>query len=186
MQTLQSNSRLTLVLLLSTLALACLPCQTGSPVIPTPVRTVPVSTHDAETLVSRLAGGLVVDRDGCFVLRVSEEELTSYVALRMDESVANPQIVLTNGKIYLYGTLVSPIEAPIAAIASVETQEDQVQITVESVALAGFPIPDTFVESFARQIADFLTYAGARENLAITKIEITEGKLIIRGSKVIS
>ncbi len=79
-----------------------------------------------------------------------EEELTSYVALNMQESITDPQIILSGGKIHLYGTVVSPIEAPIAAIFTRNGRRSG-QLTVEAVALSGFPIPETFVDSFAQQ-----------------------------------
>lgn len=181
MQTEKEMPGLVLLLALSIFALSCLPCQTSSQVIPTPFRTVPVSTEAAGNLVSRLGEDLALDPDGYFVLRVTEEELTSYVALDMEESITNPQIILSGGNIYLYGTIVSPIAAPITAICSVEVESEQVQIKVEAVALGGFPIPETFVESFAQQIADLITSAQRQGDVEITEIEITEGELIVRG-----
>ena len=181
MQTRKKASGLISLLVLSVFALSCLPCQTSSQVIPRPIRTVPVSTEEAQDLVSKLGERLAVDLEGYFVLRVTEEELTSYVALNMNESITDPQIILSDGKIHLYGTIVSPIEAPIGAICSVDTEEGQVQLTVEAVALSGFPIPETFVDSFARQIDDLVTSAQKRRNAEITEIVITEGDLIIKG-----
>jgi uncharacterized protein YpmS len=143
-----------------------------------------VSTDEAENLVSKLDEDVVLDPEGYFVLRFSEEELTSYVALNMAESVTDPQVILSDGKIYLYGTIVSPVEAPITAICSVEMEGGQIQITVDAVALGGFPIPETFVESFARQIDDLITSAQRQGNVEITEVEITEGELIIRGRVV--
>ncbi|TKJ29844.1 MAG: hypothetical protein CEE40_07135 [Chloroflexi bacterium B3_Chlor] len=184
MQLQKQRSGLILLLALSVLALSCFPCQTSSQVIPTPARTVPVSTEAAEDLVAILGGDLVLDAEGCFILIVTEEELTSYVALNMRESIIAPQILLTDGKIHLYGTIVSPLEAPVTAIASAEASEGQVQITVETVALGGFPIPETFIAAFARQIDDFITFAQRQESMEINEIEITEGELIIRGCAV--
>ena len=183
-QSQEETSGLILLLVLSIFALSCLPCQTSSQVIPTPIRTVPVSTEEAENLVSKLDEDVVLDPEGYFVLRFSEEELTSYVALNMAESVTDPQVILSDGKIFLYGTIVSPVEAPITAICSVETEGGQIQITVDAVALGGFPIPETFVESFAQQIDDLITSAQRQGNVEITEVEITEGELIIRGRVV--
>jgi uncharacterized protein YpmS len=181
MQTRRQTSGLIPLLMLSILAFSCLPCQTSSQAIPTPLQTVPVSTEAAESLVSKLSQGLALDSEGYFVLIITQEELTSYVALNMQESLRDPQIILGDGKTYLHGTIVSPINAPIAAICSVETEEGGVQITIEAVALAGFPIPETFVESFVQQMEDLITNAQRQGNVEVTEIEITEGKLTIRG-----
>ena len=178
-------SGLILILAFSILALCCLPCQNSPQVIPPPIRTVPVSTAAAESLLSKLSGGLILDSDGRFALRVYEEELTSYVALNMEESITAPQIVLQDSKIYLYGTIVSPIEAHMAALSSVETERGRVKITVEAVTLGGFPIPDTFVQAFVQQADGLINSAQRQGKVEITEIEITEGELTIRG-RVIS
>jgi uncharacterized protein YpmS len=169
-------------LALSIGSLACLPCQTSSQLAPTPERTVPVSAEDAQELVSTLGQGIVPDSEGNFALTITEEELTSYVALNMQESIIDPQVLLTAGQIELYGTMVSPIEAPVAALATIHIDETGPHVAVESVSVGGFPLPQTFVEAFAQQIEDFYAAAQRHEDVEITHIEIGEGKLIIRGT----
>ena len=167
---------------LSVWALACLPCQTSSQILPTPERTVPVSTEEAQDLVSTLGSGIIPDQDGRFVFVITEEELTSYAALNMAESIIDPQILLTDGQIHLYGTMVSPIEAPVTAVATIEMNSGDARIVVESVSIDGFPIPETFVEAFAQQIDDFITAAQRYEDVEISEIEIREGEIVIKGS----
>ncbi len=172
---------LTIFVALALLTLACLPCQGSSQVIPTPIRTVPVSTEEAEKLISILGHELPLDDEGCFFLTVTEEELTSYVALNMQESIVDPQILLTGGKIHLHGTLVNPIDAPITAVVSVQAESGQVELTVETVALDGFPIPETFIQAFALQIEASITLAQRHENVEVNEVDIIEGELIVRG-----
>jgi len=169
------------ILALSVFALACLPCQTSSQVVPTPIRTVPVSTTEAENLISALSQGLVPDSEGRFVLVITEEELTSYVALNMEESIIDPQIILTDDQIHLYGTMASPVEAPVTAISSVDVEGGEAHVVVESVSVDGFPIPSTFVEAFAQQIDDLVTTLLEYENLEISEVQITGGEMIIKG-----
>jgi hypothetical protein len=166
---------------LSIMVLACLPCQTSSEVVPTPMRTVPVSTAEAEHLVSSLSQGLVPDSEGRFVLVLTEEELTSYVALNMEESIVDPQIILADDQIQLYGTMVSPVEAPVTAVASVVVESGKAHVVVESVSVDGFPIPGTFVEAFAQQINDLVTTLLEYENLEISEVQIAAGEMIIEG-----
>lgn len=125
-----------------------------------------------------------MDPDGCFLLKVYEEELTSYVALNMEESITDPQIILEDGKIYLYGIIVSPIEAPMAATSSVETERGHVKIRVEALTLGGFPIPETFVQASVQQLDGLINSAQRQGKVEITEIEITEGELTIRGRVV--
>jgi hypothetical protein len=171
-----------MIIALSLLALSCLPCQTSSQAVPTPVRTVPVSTAAAQDLISSLGRGPVPDSEGRFVLVITEEELTSYVALNMQESITNPQILLTDDQMYLYGTMVSPIEAPVTAIASVDIEAGNAHVVIESVSVDGFAIPGTFVEAFAQQIDDLITALLQHENLEISEVQITGGQMIVKGS----
>jgi hypothetical protein len=170
------------LLALSLCVLACLPCQTTSQILPTPERTVPVSTEEAQHLVSTLSTGIVPDENGRFVLVITEEELTSYAALNMTESIIDPQIVLTNGQIHLYGTMVSPIEAPVTAVATIDMETGDPRIVVESVSIDGFPVPDTFVQAFAQQIDDSVIAAQRYEDIKISEIDIREGEVVIEGS----
>jgi uncharacterized protein YpmS len=176
------TSSLTAIIALSILALSCLPCQTSSQIVPTPVRTVPVSTQEAQNLVAILGQSLAPDSEGRFTLVVTEEELTSYVTLNMEESIVDPQILLTDGQVHIYGTLVSPIDAPVAAIGSIELQNGMAHLVIDSVSVDGFPIPDTFVEAFAQQTDDLITSALGHENLEISEVQIAEGKLVVKGT----
>jgi uncharacterized protein YpmS len=173
-----------ILLALSVCALACLPCQTTSQVVPTPERTVPVSTEEAQDLVSALGQGIVLDSDGRFVLVITEEELTSFMALNMEESIVDPQVLLTQGQIHMYGTMVSPIEAPLTAVASIQVNSGRVHMVIESVSVGGYPIPETFVQAFAQQIDDFVTAATTHEEVEIAEVEIREGEIIIRGESI--
>jgi uncharacterized protein YpmS len=146
---------------------------------------VPVSTEDAEELAFSLGRGIVPDEEGHFTLVITEEELTSFVALNMRESIMDPQILLTNGQIHVYGTMVSPIEAPVTSVATVEIDNGSACLVIESVSIDGFPIPDTFVQAFAHQIDDLVSAARRAENAEISEVEIREGEMIIRG-RVIS
>lgn len=112
---------------------------------------------------------------------ITEEELTSYVALNMEESIIDPQIILTDDQIHLYGTMASPVEAPVTAISSVDVEGGKAHVVVESVSVDGFSIPGTFVEAFAQQIDDLVTTLLEYENLEISEVQITGGEMIIKG-----
>lgn len=72
----------------------------------TPQRNVPVSTEALGQLESTLssASQLFVDS---ITITITEEQLTSYVALRLannpDFPIHNPQVLLQNGQIEIYG-----------------------------------------------------------------------------------
>ena len=170
------------MLSLSLVAIACLPCRTATQLAITPTRTVPVSTRAAGDLVSALTWGIVPDSEGRFTLVITEEQLTSYVALNMQESIVDPQILLSDGSIHINGTLVSPIGAPVSALARLQTGETGAHLVVESVSVGGFPMPETFVEAFAQQVDDLIGAAERIDEVEIDSIEIGEGKMIIQGT----
>jgi multidrug efflux pump subunit AcrA (membrane-fusion protein) len=145
------------------------------------MRTVPVSTEEAQELVSTLTNGLVPDQEGRFTLVVTEGELTSYMSLSMSESIIDPQILLADGQIYLYGTIVSPVEAPVSAVATIEVDRGEAHIAIQSVSVDGFPIPQTFMEAFAEQLDGFISATQNQENVEITSVEIEEGAIVISG-----
>ena len=145
------------------------------------MRTVPVSTEEAQEFISTLPNGLVPDQEGRFTLVVTEEELTSYVTLSMSESIVDPQILLADERIYLYGTIVSPVEAPVTAVATIEVARGEAHIAIQSVSVDGFPIPETFIEAFARQLDGFISATQSQENVEITNVEIEEGAIVISG-----
>lgn len=149
--------------------------------MPRPLRAVPVSTEQAGSLFQKLSAGLAPDPEGWFILRISEGELTSFVALHMQQSITDPQIILSNGKAYLYGTLASPVEAPLAATCSIETEGGRLRLNVEAATAAGFPIPQSLVESFTQQFVGLIASAQRQQQADIVGVEITEGELVIRG-----
>ena len=149
--------------------------------IPTPIRTVPVSSEKAQDLVSKLGQDLILDAEGNYVLTITEEELTSWVALNMGETIKDPQIILSEGKIHLSGTITTPVKTTMTAILLVEAEAGQAQTTVESISFGGLPIPGAFAETLVRQIDDLVTPRHSQGEVEITEVEIAEGELTLRG-----
>lgn len=152
--------------------------------IPTPIRTVAVSGQDADSLVSKLGQDLILDAEGNYVLTITEEELTSWVALKMGETIEDPQIILSEGKIHMYGTITTPVSAAMTAILLMEAEAGQARTKVESITFGGLPIPETFAETLVRQIDDLVTPRHSQGEVEITEVEIAEGELILRGRVV--
>ena len=81
----------------------------------------------------------------------------------------------------IWFALVNPIAAPITAVVSVQAGSGQVELTVETVALDGFAIPETFIQAFALQIQDSINLAQRHENVEVNEVKIIERELIVRG-----
>ncbi|MDD2922804.1 MAG: hypothetical protein PHQ36_11025, partial [Anaerolineales bacterium] len=92
------------------LALATMACSIfiGGPDYPT--QTVPVSTSDAQSMQTQVAEALVAGAEsGVVTLNITESQLTSLVALKMQEQenppFTDPQVLLRDNQMQLYGKI---------------------------------------------------------------------------------
>lgn len=184
MQTRRRMSGLVTIVAICVVSLSHLGCAMLPQRIPTPVRTVPVSSEKADNLVSKLGEELILDAEGQFVLTITEEELTSYVALNMGQTITEPQIILSDGKIHLHGTIAMPVRTTVTAILLLEVVAGQAKTTVESIAFGGFAIPDSLADYLIQQIDNLITPQHSQGDVEITEIEMLEGELTIRGRVV--
>ena len=171
--------------LLLLVTLACGPCGLFSAEVPTPPHPVVVSAESAEQLESRIQQNLGGEPGKQFIMRVTDEEITSLVATKLaqnDESpVVNPQIWFTKGKIYGSGRLanVLPIEASLYLVASAHIQDGQVVIALEETSAGALPIPDGVLETISRSINE--TMDDLQLQVQVTALEILEGEAIVKG-----
>jgi uncharacterized protein YpmS len=171
-----------IVLLLS---LACGPCNLLSANLPTPSRPIAVSTEAAGQLESRIEQSLQSPPGQQFILRMSDQEVTSLVAVKLaqyDESpVTNPVIWFTKGKIYGTGTLVNvlPVEAPFFLIATARVQDGKVVVEMEEVSTGALPIPSKVLDTISQSINE--TVQESQLNVEVTELEILEGEIMIKG-----
>ncbi|HID64946.1 MAG TPA: hypothetical protein EYP49_19680 [Anaerolineae bacterium] len=148
---------------------------------------VEVSTEAAQRVEAKLVEALTLNPNDQFILRFTDEEVTSFIALKLEESVeppiTDPQIRFTKGKIYVAGKLtnIGPIQVRAMIVAVPRITDDQLVINVESVYLGPVPIPNTLLDSFSQTIDKAL--AEAQVNLRITQVEIFESEIVIVGEK---
>ncbi len=173
--------------LLVMMGLACGPCNLISGEVPTPPRPVAVSTEAAGQLESRLQQNLQGPPGQEFIVRMSDAEVTSLVAIELaayDESpVADPQVWFTKGKVYGRGRLVNvlPIETEFFFIANPRVQDGKVVFEMEKVSAGALPIPNSALRTLSESINQ--TVEEAQLGVQVTDIEILEGEIIIRGVK---
>jgi len=178
--------RLQLVVFLALLlSLACGPCNLLSDDVPTPPRPIVVSTESAAQLESRIQQNLGGEPGGQFILRMTDEEVTSLVATKLaeyDESpVVEPQIWFTKGKIYGTGRLVNimPVEAPFYVVASTRIVDGRVEVVVEDIEAGAIPIPDSVVDTLSQSMNE--TLQEMQLDVEVTAIEILEGEIVVQG-----
>ncbi|MBN1138429.1 MAG: hypothetical protein JXM73_17705 [Anaerolineae bacterium] len=167
------------------LGLACGPCGLLSGAVPTPPHPIAVSTEAAGQLESRIQQSLSSQPAQQFILRMSDDEVTSLVATKLAQydgsPVTNPVIWFTRGKIYGTGRLVGflPIDTEFFIIAVARVQDGKVVVEMEKASTGSLPLPNAALDTISQSINE--TVEESQLGVEITGLEILEGEVIIRG-----
>lgn len=182
---------LALTILLALPSLACIPCcgPCGdlTPSGPTsPCGEIAVSREAAK----RLEGKVRTMGTPNFQLTVTDEELTSWIALTLPEfqaqnpdlpriPVTNPQICFSNGKVYVTGQLTDPVQADFLLVVSVQVVGEKVQLTMESGNLGPVPMPQDILDSLGKAAED--TINDPTFNVRFTKVQVLDRVVVAEG-----
>jgi hypothetical protein len=167
------------------LGMACGPCNLLSADVPTPPHPIAVSTESAVQLESRIQQNLAGEPGQQFILRMTDQEVTSLVATKLaiyDESpVSEPQIWFTKGKVYGTGRLVNivPVSTTFYVVAHPCIVDGEVEVVVETVEAGAFPIPDSVVGTLSQSVNE--TLQDLQLDVQVTALEILEGEIILKG-----
>lgn len=168
------------------LALTILACTTAAP-ITLPGHPVEVSSEAAHRVEAKLVTALQENPNNQFILRLTDEEVTSYTTYSLEETpdppITDPQVRFTKGKVYVAGKLtnVSPMQVEALIVAVPRVIEGQLMVEIESVHLGPLPVPDTLLDSLSETIDNALTEA--QVNLKIIQVEVFENEIVIVGEK---
>ena len=167
-------------------ALTILACTTaGSATLPG--NPVEVSPEAAQRVEAKLEEALTLNPSNQFILRFTEKEVTSYLALTLEETVdtpiTDPQVRFTKGKIYVGGKLTNagPMQVKAVIVAAPRITGDQLVIDVESVYLGPVTAPSTLLNSLSQTIDQ--AFDEAQVNLKIKQVEVFESEIVIAGEK---
>jgi hypothetical protein len=148
------------ILALGTSSLACV-INLGGPALP--AETIPVSPDAADQLKEEFRTALQNARngDGSVTLTISEAQLTSLLAAKLggqsDPFITNPQVLLRDGQIHIYGQAHKGFFAATVGIGvSVGVDEQgRPQLSAVSADFGPLPVPEGLINT----ITDFLTEA---------------------------
>ena len=166
--------------------LACSPCGLLSGTVPTPPHPIAVSTEAAGQLESRIQQNLSGQPGQQFILRMSDDEVTSLVATKLAQYdgsiVTDPVIWFTRGKVYGTGKLVGvlPIDTEFFIIATARVQDGKVVIEMEKASTGSLPLPTAALDTISQSINQ--TVEESQLDVEVTDLEILEGEIIIRGT----
>lgn len=170
-----------LLLILVMITMACIPNQTPEmPGVP-----VEVSEESARRLENNVSEALQQSPSSQFTLTITDEELTSWVALRVanesDSMISDPQIRFTQGKVFATLTLkgVLPVGVRVTLVSSVKVVDDRVQFEIQKSSAGPFPVPDFVLEALSQTINE--TLLEAQLDVQVISIEILESKIVIAG-----
>ena len=172
-----------LSLLLALTILAC--TMPGSATLPG--NPVEVSPEAAQRVEAKLVEALQENPSNQFILRFTNEEITSYMTYSLEETteppITDPQVRFTKGKVYVAGKLtnVSPMQVKALIVAVPRIIGEQLVIEIESVYLGPLPVPDTLLATLSQTIDKALEEAQVK--LKITQVEVFESEIVIVGEK---
>ena len=180
---------LALVLLTGTclLLLACAPCALLESCRPkggsdtTPAR-VPVSPDLAVSLEDTIDRVMDLPTNAPFVLQITQEELTSYVALRLTGlPLQDPQVWISPGQMRATGVITEPIRTRFSISCSVTGTPSDPELRFETAALEGMPIPNFVLDMLTERANQIV--AQASFDVTVNEIILLEGELIISGTR---
>ena len=174
-------------LALTTLSLAILACSVfvGGPDYP--ATSVPVSTTAAQNLKTQVTQAVATA--GTITLKITEEQLTSYLTLYLQSQpnlpITNPQVQLQDGQMKVLGRVQQGMfSANISMTMTVGVdQNGQPRISITQEDFGPIPAPQGLNEAASAFVAEVLTgsLGPAATGFRLESISITNGVMTVTG-----
>jgi uncharacterized protein YpmS len=173
------------------LSLAALACNLPGGATPTlPASPIPVSTEAAGELEDLWKNAIESAQDGQVSVTMTEEQLTSFVALRLaddpDPMFEDVQIFLRDGQIQAYGTAnIRGIRAPGQLSFDVTTGDDgRLQVEIVEADFGPLPIPQSMLDTVANGLNELITgeLGPQATGFQITDVTIADGTMVVTGT----
>jgi hypothetical protein len=177
----------TLAIIVASLACSLSPTDSGD--IPSPPGgQIPVSQAAADRLKANFQREMQEASTGDeFRLFVTNEEITSLVALTLQEStgipLTEPQIWFTAGRVYMTGIFspLWPFRFRSLIVATVLVDAGRIVVQVERAQMGPFPFPERVLASTSETVNETLTQM--QLDLEVTTLQILEGELQVAGTR---
>ena len=175
------------VLVLLTLISSGLACALpGGPKLP--ASPIPVSTEAAGEMQTTVQTAVAeASQSGTLELTFTEEQITSYVAVKLAEQpeppFTDPQIFLRDGKIQVFGKVhAGQISATASIILSAAIDaEGQLSLSVDKADFGPVPVPDNILDNISTQLETALTEQ-AGSNFILTDVVVADGTMQLTGT----
>lgn len=180
-------------LLVLILVLPSLACNLGSSKkadLPQPPSGQIIPNADASDRVEQNFYQAIQEASGnrTFRFRITNEEITSVVALalqeRADIPLADPQIWFTAGKVYMTGTVegIGPAALPALIVGIPQINANgQLEIKFDEAKMGSFDFPEATINNLTQTTNE--TLVDLQLDIQITAIEVLEGELLLAGKR---
>ena len=156
---------------------------------PAPKATVPISKEAAANMQKKIDQAVEQGKStGQFKVTLTESELSSYIDEQIKERqaqgeeipLANPQIKLTQGQMWVYGTFVAgSSQVKGLVVVSPLVQSGRLVIQVVRVDLGPVPVPKPLLQQFNEQIQTSVNEQSS--DVTLTGLTIREGEMDVTG-----
>jgi hypothetical protein len=179
----RSQAAVGLVLLLA--VLACGPCGwLTEPEPRQPDRPLQITEDAALTFEEKLLGSWEAQREDQFLLQFTDDELTSYLNLKLQDTdlvpISEPRVWLTRGKIYVSGRLNMPqlpLSGQAVIVTSARVVDERIQMTIDQATIGRVPIPRAVLRSLEDTVNGALSQA--QMDVRVLQLELLEGEAIV-------
>ena len=153
--------------------------------------TVPVSTDEVQNMQTQVEQALLAGAEtGIVTLQITESQLTSFIALKMQEQTnppfTEPQVLLRNGQMQMYGKIDRGMFAAnmlITMNVSIDASTGLPKIEIASADFGPVPAPEGLNAAISAIIAE--TFTGSLGPVAIgfrlESITIADGIMTMTG-----
>lgn len=171
---------LCIITLCGLLSLSCItPCFLSGRQAPTPIPTVSASEDAAKQLEGKVEGL----GSAQFRLEITEQEATSYLALRAASSfpLHSPQVHFLPGKIIAEGDISNPVRGHLVATARVSVVDGRPEIQVLEARLGAVSAPQALLASLSDGVSEMIDQG--EPAVVLDEIDVQAGRIVIVGHR---
>jgi hypothetical protein len=172
------------------LGLGSLACNIGLSGPTPPAPRIPVSTEAAGDLESMIATAVEGAQNGRVSIVITEEQLTSYVAVRLaqepDSALRDAQVYLRDGKVFVHatataGAVTMPVQ--IGFIVST-TPEGRLSLALDEAGLGPVPVPSSVLNAISEGLNEVVAgqFGPQATGFRITDAVVTDGQMLVTGT----
>jgi len=143
---------------------------------------VPVSLQAAESLEETLGRFFSLPPNNSFEIGITEEEITSYLAVKYPEAIfRDTQVRIEDNKVWINALLTDPIRARIQILCSIRMVNEQIRIEFQQVTLGWLNLPSFLLKSLAIRLNEMIDTAPLA--VSITDVQLQKGRVIVSGCR---